>query len=40
MQELNETAVPIYGPDWLDKVRNWKQIPDNAALKKKGTESS
>ena len=40
MQELNEIALPIYGPDWLDKVRNWKQIPDNAALKKKELETA
>ncbi len=40
MQELNEIALPIYGPDWLDKVRNWKQIPDNVTLKKKELEAA
>ncbi|BAV06253.1 hypothetical protein SAMN05421788_106320 [Filimonas lacunae] len=28
-QEMEDIAQPIYGDDWVDKVRNWKEIPAN-----------
>lgn len=39
MQELDEIARPIYGPGWVNLVKDWKKIPDKAKLEKQEHEA-
>ena len=39
-QELDEIARPIYGPDWINIVKDWKKIPDKAKLEKQELEAA
>lgn len=40
LDELDKIARPIYGPDWITTVKDWKKIPDYSSLKKKEMEAA
>jgi len=40
IDELNRIVGGLFGDDWVTKVKNWKQVPDVQALKKKEREAA